>query len=156
MNGMNVGGGRTTQNSTTIQEQRVLALAPKAVYKLCDWTIDASDFAQIGFRPRKTAGHGISRIRTRPIRYEAYCVILKRKDFAETQDITVSNFVNDIVLDKRQSLRNSKRPESSIILFMQIVVFAFFLEGQNYAATAYLVGGCLAVGVIAGAVAASA
>ena len=53
MNGMNVGGGRTTQNSTTIQEQRVLALAPKAVYKLCDWTIDASDFAQIGFRPRK-------------------------------------------------------------------------------------------------------
>ena len=34
MNGMNVGGGRTTQNSTTIQEQRVLALAPKAVYRL--------------------------------------------------------------------------------------------------------------------------
>ncbi len=34
--------------------------------------------------------------------------------------------------------------------------FCVFLEGQNYAATAYLVGGCLAVGVIAGAVAASA
>lgn len=78
------------------------------------------------------------------------------EDFAETQDITVSNYVNDIVLDKRQSLRKFKKARVVNNPIYANRSFCVFLEGQNYAATAYLVGGCLAVGVIAGAVAASA
>ena len=109
MNGMNVGGGRTTQNSTTIQEQRVLALAPKAVYKLCDWTIDASDFAQIGFRPRKIGRTWHFENTNTPYSVRGVLRYSQTEDFAETQDITVSNYVNDIVLDKRQSLRKFKK-----------------------------------------------
>lgn len=156
MNGMNVGGGRTTQNSTTIQEQRVLALAPKAVYKLCDWTIDASDFAQIGFRPRKIGRTWHFENTNTPYSVRGVLRYSQTEDFAETQDITVSNYVNDIVLDKRQSLRKFKKARVVNNPIYTNRSFCVFLEGQNYAATAYLVGGCLAVGVIAGAVAASA
>ena len=90
----------------------MLALAPKAVYKLCDWTIDASDFAQIGFRPRKIGRTWHFENTNTPYSVRGVLRYSQTEDFAETQDITVSNYVNDIVLDKRQSLRKFQKGPS--------------------------------------------
>lgn len=156
MGGMNVGGGRTTQNSTTVHEQRVLTLAPKAVYKLCDWTIGVSDIARIGFRPRKIGRTWHFENTDTPYSIRGVLRYSQTEDFSETRDVTVSNYVNDIALDKRQSLRKFEKAQVVNNPVYANRSFCAFHEGQNYATVAYLFGGCLLIGGIAGAGAASA
>lgn len=50
LGGVSVGGGRSSQSSTTVYEQRVMAIAPKAAYELHKWETpyDAASLFPIG------------------------------------------------------------------------------------------------------------
>lgn len=161
MNGMTVGGSNTTQNSTTIQEQRTLMLAPKAVYRLYDWEmnpeIQGNILKSINIKPRKIGRVWHFEELNTPYTLRGHLRYSLTEDFARTQDITVSNHVSAIVLDKAKSIR---KPHKAVVVngpeYRQRSHIVF-CDGINWGGSAGIYIGSLAViGTVTAVIAAGA
>lgn len=149
MSGMTVGGSNTTQNSTTIQEQRILMLAPKAVYRLYDWKmspeIQGNILKSIDIKPRKAGRSWHFGQPYTPYSIRGHLRYSLSEDFAQTQDISVSNYITDVVLEKAKSIR---KPHKAVVVngpeYRQRSHIVF-RDGINWGGAAGIYIGTLAV-----------
>lgn len=98
LNGVSVGGGTTTLNSTTVYEQRFIALAPHTKYTLHTWTGTVSSvYNRLGngktIRPRKVGRYWNFSPNDSPIRQGAYITYAFKEDFSDAQGAGVEDYV---------------------------------------------------------------
>lgn len=160
MSGMTVGGGNTTQNSTMIQEQRILMLAPKAVYRLYDWELIGAQnqiLKSIAIQPRKVGRTWHFEEVSTPYSIRGHLRYSLTEDFTQTKDVSVSNHVTDIVLDKAKSIN---KPNKAVAVnkaeYSQYGKICF-RDGMNWGAAAGVYFGSIAViGTVTAVIAAGA
>lgn len=104
LSGVNVGGGQSRQSSTTFYEQRVMAMAPKAYYKLYTWNIR---FYLANRKPRKQGRTWSYGRDNTPYAIEALLKYSLEENFVSVQDVTVSNYISDVVYDKRRYAKHN-------------------------------------------------
>ncbi len=97
LGGVNVGGGRSTQNSTTYYEQRVKALAPHASYKLYEWDGTIYYYPKRPWKPGRKWSFGRN---DSPYVIEASLRYSADESFTSVQTAEVSNYVSDRVYGK--------------------------------------------------------
>lgn len=136
LSAVNVGGGSSTQSSTTIYEQRILAIAPHAtevlysIRSLRDKFDDSivcigkqpsflsmsagrhGKFIDLQTKKRTKFKIGDSRHyeqNTTPLEVKAAITYSTGEQFTEIQLITVSQHISDIVIDNKKGARNNKK-----------------------------------------------
>ncbi len=100
LGGVNVGGGRSSQSSTTYYEQRVMALAPKAAYTLYTWANPSSYVSLPNPKPRKKGRTWSFERHNTPYVIEALLRYSADESFSSVQEVTVSDYISDVVYDK--------------------------------------------------------
>lgn len=100
LGGVNVGGGRSSQNSTTVYEQRVMAIAPNAAYELHKWNTLYFDFDLPNPRPRKRGRTWSFGLRNTPYIIKASLRYSFDENFSSANDVAVSDYISDVVYDK--------------------------------------------------------
>lgn len=105
LGGVNVGGGRSTQSSTTFYEQRVMALAPKAAYTLYSWE---SPYVSLpNHKPRKAGRTWSYGRHNTPYVIEASLRYSSDESFSSVQEAVVSDYISDVVYDKRSYAKHN-------------------------------------------------
>lgn len=99
LGGVNVGGGQTTQNSTTIYEQRIMAMAPKAYYKLYSWSFSYKCYVADP-KPRKKGRTWSYGRHDTPYAVDASLRYSFDENFASAEEVAVSDYISDMVYDK--------------------------------------------------------
>lgn len=100
LGGVNVGGGQTTQSSTTVYEQRIMAIAPKAYYKLYSWSYFYYKSHVANPKPRKKGRTwSFGRYNT-PYAIDASLRYSFDENFASVEEVAVSDYISDVVYDK--------------------------------------------------------
>ncbi|MBQ7787856.1 MAG: hypothetical protein IJ378_06810 [Alistipes sp.] len=110
LSGVNIGGSNTQYNSTTIHEQRIMAIAPNSIHVLHVW--EYSDmitpiYNSIGngktIRPRKAGRHWIFNETNTPLHINSVISYASSEDMADAKQISVSDYVNEIVTGGKKS-----------------------------------------------------
>ena len=139
---INVGGGTSVQNATTIYEQRILAIAPlstEVLYSIGSlrYKFDSSimyagekpsfgdlSAGQHGYFVNKTTGkrerfkkgdscHYLPE--TSPLVAKAAITYSTNEQFTESSLITVSHYISDVVIDSKKGARNNKRAANAYL-----------------------------------------
>lgn len=114
LNGVSVGGGTTTLNSTTVYEQRFIALAPHTKYTLHIWVSTFSlgigegctaIYNRLGngktIRPRKVGRYWNFSPNDSPIRQGAYITYAFKEDFSDAQGAGVEDYIYYIKMGRK-------------------------------------------------------
>lgn len=163
LSAVNVGGGTSTQNTTTIYEQRVLAIAPHAteeLYSIGDlrhqfdnsivYAGEKPSFGGISagqhgmFIDQKTGKRTKFKIGdsrhydqdTTPLEVKAAITYSPSEQFTESQLISVSHYISDIVIDHKKGARNNKRAANAYLphcapYFAKNMDCHKFISGRN-------------------------
>lgn len=107
LNGLNLGGAATSQSSTTFYEQRVIMLAPHAIYTLYSWEEEQlweSIYNRLGktIRPRKAGRNWTYEEYTSPIVLQALLTYSTKEDFSESLKASVSNYISVVAMGKKK------------------------------------------------------
>ena len=103
LGGVNVGGGTTKQNSTTVYEQRVIMLAPRAGYTLQQWAWNWETVSEKNAKGRPVMNHKSGTElhytdQNSPYRVAGMLTYSTTEEFAESKQASVSNYVSDYVV----------------------------------------------------------
>lgn len=108
LGGVNLGAAATSQSSTTIYEQRVVMLAPHAIYTLYSWDYDSSwnpIYNRLGngksIRPRKAGQEWSFEEMTSPIVLQSVLTFSTKEDFSEPMKASVSNYISAVAMGKK-------------------------------------------------------
>ncbi len=108
LNGVNVGGGRTSSNATTTWEQRVLVIAPKSSIRLHEF--DVSKNKPANWKPRKRGRMWNFTKATSLGVYRGVLCYSASETFEDKKQVSVENYIYNITYDKPNSYRDhSKR-----------------------------------------------
>lgn len=122
LRGVSVGGGSGTTSTTTIYEQRVLAIAPQSAVTLCEWgksgmnqnIVKCSNpskcarfIDEYGNKTKSHKGLAVhySAQRTPLIMRGVFNYSLSEK-FDETHQVSVGMYVSDIIIDDKKAVSN--------------------------------------------------
>lgn len=136
LSAINVGGGSSVQNTTTIYEQRILAVAPLAteiLYSIGDLRHQFDkDIVYAGEKPsfnnfsagrhgmfvdQKTGKRTIFKIgdirhyqqQESPLEAKAAITYSTNEQFNDSKLITISHYISDIVIDNKKGAKNNKK-----------------------------------------------
>lgn len=111
LNGLTVGGSTTDLNSTTIFEQRVIALAPKTMYEIYVWSTAFywRDIAQKLGNGKSIRPHRVGRSwnfdkNNSPIQLEALITYAQKEDFSDAKKAFVSNYISAVRMGKKNDV----------------------------------------------------
>lgn len=108
LNGVSIGGNATDLNSATVYEQRVVALAPHAVYEIYTWGyLYWHILNKLGngktIRPRRAGRAWNFTQPISPIQLEALVSYAQKEDLSDIRKATVSNYVSAVRMAKKNA-----------------------------------------------------
>lgn len=104
LSGVNVGGGQSTHSSTTYYEQRVMAIAPKAFYKLYTW--DVYHIELDNRKPRIKGRTWSYDLHNTPYVINASLRYSFDENLSAIQEASVYNYISNAVYDKASYARH--------------------------------------------------
>lgn len=131
-NGVNFGSGTSFQNGTTVYEQRVIAIAPQSLTVLYEWKyphryfksniVDVGKSGSTDDFERGKNGYFVSSYGTRdkfkvgasrhfnkqftPLEVRGVIKYSTEESFSSFETISVSDYISDIIIDKRNNPQN--------------------------------------------------
>ena len=103
-NGVNVGGGKAAQNSTTTYEQRVLAIAPQATYEIYRWGLHKEDITYYIDNSQSEGKIFDFKKEFSPCVLKAVITYSASEDFQKANQTTIDAYVSTMVVDSHKGL----------------------------------------------------